>query len=151
MRMWSQLPKDFNQRGSNRDLNTLNRVQKLYAQGFVEEIEVDRMIEVRALFELVASHLPLRLTVWRWDRAEVTVRIPECAEPIVSDALKGAHGMASVRDFHAPHQHDVDAFIDRLVLLEVLQCWCGDVQKLEDRAVTRRLRPGQGAPVIRQY
>ena len=122
MRMWSQLPKDFNHRGSNRDLDTLNRVQKLYAQAFVEEIEVDRMIEVRALFELVASHLPLRLTVWRWDRAEVTIRIPKRAESVVSDAVQGALGMAPIMDAHTSHHHNVDAFIDRLVLFEVLQC-----------------------------
>lgn len=122
MRMWSQLAEDFNHRGSNRDLDALNRVQKLYAQGFVEEIEIERMIEGRAFFELVASNLLLRLAVWRWDRAEVTVRIPKRAESVVSDAVQGALGKASVRDPHAPHQHDVDAFIDRLVLLEVLQC-----------------------------
>ena len=122
MRMWSQLPKDFNHRGSNRDLDALNRVQKLDAQGFVEEIEVDSLIEGRTLFELVASDLLLRLAVWSWDRAEVTIRIPKRAESVVSDAVQGALGMVSVRDFHTPHQHDVDAFIDRLVLLEVLQC-----------------------------
>ena len=121
MRMWSQLPKDFNHRGSNRDLDALNRVQKLDAQGFVEEIEVDRMIEGRTHFELVASNFLVCLTVCRWDRAEVTVRIPKRAESVVSDAVQGALGMASVTNFHAPHQHDVDTFIGRLVLLEVFQ------------------------------
>lgn len=35
-------------------------------------------------------------------------------------------------------------------LPRVLQRCCGGVRKLEDRAVTRRLRPGQGAPVLTQ-
>lgn len=122
MGMWSQLPEDFNHRGSNRDLDTLDRVQKFYTQGFVEEIEVDRMIEGRTHFELVASNFLVLLTVCRWDRAEVTVRIPKRAESVVSYAVQGALGMASVTNFHAPHQHYVDTFIGRLVLLEVLQC-----------------------------
>lgn len=122
MRMWAQLPKDLNHRGSDCDLDALDRVQELYAEGFIEEVEVDRIIERRALFELVASNLLLCFAFWRRDRAEVTVGIPKRAEPVVSYAVQGALGMAPIRDFHTSHQHDVDAFIDRLVLLEVLQC-----------------------------
>ncbi|WP_299847897.1 hypothetical protein [uncultured Paracoccus sp.] len=80
------------------------------------------MIERRALFELVASNILLYLAFWRRDRAEVTVRIPKCAEPVVAYAVQGSFSMAPIRDFHTSHQHDVDAFIDRLVRLEVLQC-----------------------------
>lgn len=85
--MWAQLPKDLNHRSSDRNLDALNRIQEFYAEGFVEEIEIDRMIELRALFELIASNLLLRLALWRRDRAKITVRIPKRAKPVVSDAV----------------------------------------------------------------
>ena len=85
--MWAQFSKHLNHRGSDCDLDAFDRVQELYTEGFVEKIKVDHMIERRALFELVAANLPIRLTLWRRAQAEVTVRIPKRAEPVVSDAV----------------------------------------------------------------
>lgn len=111
------LSKNLNHRGSDCDLNALDRVQKFDTEDFIEEVEVDCMIERRTLFELVAPNLLLCLTLRRRDRTEVTVRIRKGAEPIVSDAVQGTLGMAPIRDFHTSHHHDVDAITDRLVLL----------------------------------
>ena len=83
------LSKNLNHRGSDCDLNALDRVQKFDTEGLIEEVEVDCMIERRTLFELVASNLLLCLTLRRRDRTEVTVRIRKGAEPIVSDAVQG--------------------------------------------------------------
>lgn len=74
MCIWAQPPKNLNHSGSG------------------------RMIEVCALFELVASNLPLRLARWRQDRAGDTIGIRKRAESVASYTAQRALGRAPIRD-----------------------------------------------------